>query len=205
MVVSAREGYRAWASTYDDGANPVTSLLNRHLEEFVGDTRGKRVVDVGCGTGRWVSRFGGVGLDLSWEMLARCSGSVVHGDARALPFRDGCADIVLCALMLGYVWPVGDVMREMARVARSGGCVIGADLCPGVGWRRTFGSRGEGIEIENREYALAELEVEGLRFEDSRELFLGDEERRIYEGAGRMDLFERVKENPVLWMRRWRR
>ena len=28
-------------------------------------SRGQRVVDVGCGTGRWVSRFGGVGVDIS--------------------------------------------------------------------------------------------------------------------------------------------
>jgi SAM-dependent methyltransferase len=199
MTVSAREGYRAWAATYDDAPNPVTSLLNRHLEEFVGDTRGKCVVDVGCGTGRWVSRLGAVGVDLSFEMLARGNGRVAQGDARALPFRDGVADVVLCTLMLGYVWPVGDVMKEMARVAR--GVVIVADLYPGVGWKRTFGS----VEIENREYSLGELEVEGLRLENSRELFFGNEERGIYQSAGRMDLFERVKANPVLWMRRWRR
>jgi len=199
MTVSAREGYRAWAATYDDAANPVTSLLNRHLEEFVGDTRGKRVVDVGCGTGRWVSRFGAVGVDLSFEMLARGPRRVTQGDARALPFRDACADVVMCALALGYVWPVGDVMRELTRISR--GVVIAADLWPGVGWKRTFGS----VEIENREYLLEELDVEGLVLEDARELFLGDEERRIYASAGRMDLFERVKRNPVLWMRRWRR
>jgi len=203
MMVSAREGYRAWAATYDDAANPVTSLLNRYLEEFVGDTRGKCVIDVGCGTGRWVSRLGAVGVDLSFEMLARGNGRLAQGDARALPFRDGAADVVLCTLMLGYVWPVGDVMREMARVA--GGLVIAADLYPGAGWKRTFGPRGESIEIENREYSLGELAVEGLRLEEARELFFGDEERRIYESSGRMDLFDRVKGNPVLWMRRWRR
>jgi SAM-dependent methyltransferase len=201
MVVSAREGYRAWAASYDDSPNPITSLLNRSLEGFAGDVAGLRVVDVGCGTGRWVSRFGGVGVDLSFEMLRRAAGRVAQGDARALPFRDASADVVLCTLMLGYVWPVRQVMREMRRIARVGGIVIAADLCPGFGWKRTFGE----VEIENREYSLKELDVEGLRLEGARELFFGDEERAIYEGAGRMDLFERVRMNPVLWMRRWRR
>jgi SAM-dependent methyltransferase len=205
MPVSAREGYRAWAATYDDAPNPVTSLLNRHLEEFAGDAGGKRVVDVGCGTGRWVSRFGGVGVDLSFEMLRRAEGRVAQADARALPFPDASADVVLCTLMLGYVWPVRQVMREMRRVARVGGVVVAADLCPGFGWKRTFGPRGESVEIENREYSLKELDIDGLRLEGARELFLGDEERSIYQGAGRMDLFERVRMNPVLWMRRWRR
>lgn len=206
MAVSAREGYRAWASSYDDSANPITSLLNRHLEEFVGDTRGKRVVDVACGTGRWVRRFGGVGVDLSSEMLARCSGRVVQGDARALPFRDACADVVLCTLALGYVWPVADAMLEMRRIAR--GVVIAADLHPlamAAGWKRTFDCAGETVEIENRAHSFEDLAVEGMVLDEARDLYFGDEERAIYESAGRRDLFERVKGIPALWMRRWRR
>jgi ubiquinone/menaquinone biosynthesis C-methylase UbiE len=201
MTVTAREAYRAWAATYDDAPNAVTSLLNRNLEKFVGDTRGKRVVDVGCGTGHWVKRLGGIGVDLSFEMLTHAHGRVAQADALALPLRDASADIALCALTLAYVWPVSQVIEEMRRIVRPGGVIVAADLQPGAGWKRTFGS----VEIENREYSLAELDLEGLTLEESRQLFFGDQERAIYESAGRMDLFERVRMNPVLWMRRWRR
>ena len=205
MILTAREAYRMWAATYDEAPNPVTSLLNRHLEEFAGDVRGKRVVDVGCGTGRWISRFGGVGLDISHEMLERCPGRVVQGDARALPFRDASADLVLCTLMLGYVWPVSNVMRELRRVVRVGGRVIAADLHPRGRWKRTFKDGGQTIEIESREYSVDQLNVAGLALEESRDLFFGEPERQIYWNAGRPDLLDQVTETPVLWLRRWRR
>jgi SAM-dependent methyltransferase len=205
MILTAREAYRVWAATYDDAPNPVTWLLNRHLEEFAGDVRGKRVLDVGCGTGRWISRFGGVGLDISHEMLERCPRRAAQGDARALPFRDASADLVLCTLMLGYVWPVSEVMRELHRVVRVGGRVIAADLHPAGGWKRTFDDGGRTVEIENREYSLGQLNIAGLVLDESRNLFFGEPERQIYSNAGRPDLFDQVRETPVLWMRRWRK
>ena len=71
-LVCACEAYRRWAATYDGAPNAIVSLVDRSLD--LGDTRGRRVIDVACGTGRWVERTGGIGVDLSFEMLAR-SGS----------------------------------------------------------------------------------------------------------------------------------
>jgi SAM-dependent methyltransferase len=100
---------------------------------------GELVLDAGCGTGLTVRGYGRPGvrvvaLDLSpaslrrlREELAGAEVAPVRGDLRALPFADGTFDRVLCANALqqvpGEEWRA-QVVRELARVARSGGKVV---------------------------------------------------------------------------------
>ena len=53
-VVSAREGYRQWARSYDAEPNALLALEKRCLEPLLPCARGLDVVDLGCGTGRWL-------------------------------------------------------------------------------------------------------------------------------------------------------
>jgi SAM-dependent methyltransferase len=191
MLDSAREGYRRWATTYDDAPNPILSLVDRNLKIPRG-----LVIDVACGTGR----RGGIGVDLSMEMLARSKGEVAQADARRLPFATGVADVTLCILALGYISPVRTVMEEMRRITRPGGVIIASDVA--AGWKRAFRQGGAVYEIETYAYSFDDLDV-GLTLEESRELYFGEPERLIYAQAGRLDLFQ--PEIPALWMRRWRR
>src|ERR1700681_3201446 len=78
--VSPPEAYRLWAATYDDEPNPILCLVDRNLK-----IPGGLVIDVACGTGR----RGGIGVDLSMEMVARSSGPAAQADARQLPFAGG--------------------------------------------------------------------------------------------------------------------
>ena len=112
-LVSPEEGYRRWAPTFDTSPNPIVALEARHLEASLSGVSGKRVVDVWCGTGRWldwITKRGAraVGCDSSAEMLRearrKVGGIVVQGDALQLPFATGIADIVLCTLSLGYLF-----------------------------------------------------------------------------------------------------
>ena len=89
------------------------------------------VLDLACGSGpmsRLLAQPGRtvVGLDLSAEELAlaaeRGPGPWVRGDALALPFRDGSVDVVTSSLGLVVVTPLADVLREVVRVLRPGGC-----------------------------------------------------------------------------------
>jgi ubiquinone/menaquinone biosynthesis C-methylase UbiE len=207
MLVSAQEGYRQWAATYDASPNPIVALEARYLSEWLRGARGKRVIDVGCGTGRWIERVGGVGVDLSREMLAQCSaaGRVAQADALRLPFASQVADVVLCTLSLGYLWPARAALEEMMRVARSGGAVIVTDVHPQAircGWKHSFRD-GQGVyEIENRPYSLEDLPREGL--EDVKELFFGEPERPIFERAGKLEFFEESCRIPAVWMLKWR-
>lgn len=103
---------------------------------LLGDVRGRRVLEIGCGSApcsRWLLREGAdvVALDLSGRMLAhaaelnRSTGLAVpllQGEAGALPFADASADVVCSAFGgLPFVADVEGTLREVARVLRPGG------------------------------------------------------------------------------------
>jgi SAM-dependent methyltransferase len=193
VKTSPAEGYRLWARTYDDAPNAIVSLVDRHLEIPSG-----LVIDVACGTGRWVERTGGFGVDTSVEMLARRPGRVAQADARQLPFADGAADVALCILALGYIWPAEAAIAELHRITRPGGLIVAADLHPAAiaaGWTRSFRDGGVSYEIENRPY----------RPEGAVDLYFGEPERALYERAGKAEIADEVRRIPAVWMKRWRR
>jgi SAM-dependent methyltransferase len=99
--------------------------------------RGEDVLDVGCGTGvagRAARAAVGpdatvVGIDVNRHMLdvARAMTHDVEfreGDARQLPVRDHCFDVVLCAHTLQFLADRPRVCRQLARVTRRGGRVV---------------------------------------------------------------------------------
>ena len=85
--------------------------------ERVAPLRGKRVIDLGTGTGRIPLLIGGlaaqvVGLDLHRDMLRqhaaqrRLQGgrwSLIQGDMRRLPFRAAWADVVTAGWAIGHL------------------------------------------------------------------------------------------------------
>lgn len=112
---------------------------------LLGDIRGQRVLELGCGAAagaRWLRAAGAraVGLDLSAGMLrhARVAGDrtgvrvpLVQADALALPFRDGCFDTVCTAFgAVPFVADSAALMREVARVLRPGGRFVFAVTHP---------------------------------------------------------------------------
>jgi SAM-dependent methyltransferase len=207
MLVSPQEGYRQWAQTYDQSPNPMVALETRYVAEWIEVQPGECLIDVGCGTGRWIKSTGGIGVDLSREMLERTQavGRIVQGDALRLPFASGIADIVLCSLTLGYLFPARAAVNEMRRVARPGGLVIVSDVHPEAirrGWKHSFRSGPLIYEIENRPYSIDDLPLEGL--EETRAVFFGEPERPIFQRAGKAGYFDEACRIPALWMLKWR-
>jgi 2-polyprenyl-6-hydroxyphenyl methylase/3-demethylubiquinone-9 3-methyltransferase len=103
------------------------------MRALLGDVRGRRVLDVGCGAGfltNFLAAAGCVvsGLDQSADSLdvARrhdATGSVEYrvGDAFALPYADGSFDCVCMMDFLEHVDPPWKAVAEAARVLRAGG------------------------------------------------------------------------------------
>src|SRR6185436_14705264 len=71
--------YNDWAETYDTDQNRTRDLAAEVLRKTTIDFGGRRVIEVGCGTGRnteWLAERVGeageiVGLDFSEQMLAK--------------------------------------------------------------------------------------------------------------------------------------
>src|SRR5690348_5069730 len=102
-----------------------------------------RVLDVGCGTGRWLRRYSSLGLeatgvDATPQMLraARARGTtapLVAGEANRLPFRDGEFDVVSDVTVIQHI-PAGlqpQALLEMTRVLKTGGRLILLELIRG--------------------------------------------------------------------------
>jgi SAM-dependent methyltransferase len=90
---------------------------------------GARFLDVGCGTGRWVRRYGelgfrATGLDVTPGMLKTArqrgtAGELVAGEAYRLPFADGAFDFVSDITVVQHIpselqlAAVGEMMRVL--------------------------------------------------------------------------------------------
>jgi ubiquinone/menaquinone biosynthesis C-methylase UbiE len=105
----------------------------RGLLERLGPLDGRRVLDLGCGKGRFAARLqdGGaevVGLDVSAAMLAGASGlDRVRGSARRLPFAGGVFDAVVAVEVFEHLGDVEAALDEVRRVLRPGGLLAVVD------------------------------------------------------------------------------
>lgn len=105
--------------------------------ENLGPLEGRRVLDLGCGKGRFgrvlASRGARVvGLDLSSAMLAeaaRLGLACVLGSARRLPFRASSFDAAIAVEVLEHLEPraVAEALGELRRVLSPGGRLVLVD------------------------------------------------------------------------------
>ncbi len=221
-ILPAREAYQYWAETFDQGT-PILALESRVLAPVLSNVSpaiaGRRFLDIGCGTGRWLEwalHRGALatGTDLSIEMLRQAArkpalgGNVVQADAMLSPFRDASADVVLCALVIGHMQPVPQAMAALARLAAPGARVIITDFHPDAlrrGWKRTFRSGADTIELESDPYSIDELRHPDLELEHFREIPFGEEERHFFEAAGKAAWFDENRDQPAILIASYRR
>lgn len=220
MAVAAAEGYRLWSETYDETPNPLLALETRMLGARLGDLGGRRVLDAGSGTGRWMAhahRAGALvfGVDLCHEMVLQAErkpglhGRTALADIRAIPMREGAAELAICSFTLGYLESIDAVFRELARVSRR---VVVSDLHPEAvraGWTRSFRARDGVHELEHYEHTAIELDEAarraGLAKEWRVEAPFGENERPVFQRAGKEALFERVRNVPAVLVTAWNR
>jgi SAM-dependent methyltransferase len=145
-----------------------------------------RVLDVGCGDGRHIAtaaRRGcvAVGLDYDASELrkarTRLDGACVDlivGDATRLPFRDAAFNAVICTETLEHLPDDASAIREIARVLRRGGSLLGAvpsHFTELLFWKLSHAySRTPGghVRIYRPRRLAASLARGGLRLDDVR-------------------------------------
>jgi SAM-dependent methyltransferase len=143
-VKAGYETPEAWSS----GPDRVYEALSMAVvAERSSALRGRRVLDLGAGTGatsRAVRAVGGrpVAVDASWEMLAH--GRVdrppaIVGDGCAVPLADGAVGATVAAFVLSHVEDPEGLLREVGRVTAPGGTVIVVSFA-GTGTRATVGT-----------------------------------------------------------------
>ncbi|MCL2427935.1 MAG: class I SAM-dependent methyltransferase [Alphaproteobacteria bacterium] len=136
---AVRQAYRRWASVYDSSFGSVSARSRRRAAEAVNALPGKRVLEVGVGTGLALAHYAPdrriTGIDLSAEMLARARERVAREglanvevllemDAEAMDFPDGAFDIAAAMFVASVVPHPRRLMAEMRRVVCRGGHLL---------------------------------------------------------------------------------
>jgi SAM-dependent methyltransferase len=151
------ESLRGWqdsATAYiafqDAGDRNRTLLLDPIMLELCGDVRGQRMLDLGCGEGRFcrmlAERRAGVhGIDVIAQMArtARARGTAddayALASAESLPFADATFDLTVSYVTLVDIVEYAAAICEAARVLRPGGRFVVANLnfvTASQGWQR---------------------------------------------------------------------
>jgi malonyl-CoA O-methyltransferase len=186
-ILSTREGYDLWATVYDDDGNPLIALEKPWMERLVGEVRGRKVLDIGCGTGRHAICFAAAGalveaLDFSPLMLEKARHKAegleinfrAHDLTQRLPFEDELFDGVVCALVLDHIPDLDGIFSEMRRVCRKTGWIVVSVMHPALmlrGVQARFRDPVTGREIrpascphQLSDYVMAAARA-GLRFD----------------------------------------
>jgi ubiquinone/menaquinone biosynthesis C-methylase UbiE len=213
------DAYALWAQTYDTNPNPLLVLEERKLLPLLPRLEGKFVLDVACGTGRWLNLLlargagHGVGFDLSHEMLTQAQRKqalregLVRADCTAIPVATQIADLAICSFAASYVADLNLLGSELSRVLRQEGRLILTDFHPSAlerGWRRTFRHDGEVFEIANSQFSIKHLcktfEEHGLKLERMISPSFGETERPIFKKCGKEHLFEASQAGPAIFI-----
>jgi len=139
-----------------------TDTFTEFLVETLRPRAGKRILDVGCGTGiaevslarMRLSQVELFGVDLLVERVKAAAAttrgvnahvSYAAADAARLPFGDGVFDSTYCVAVLQHIRDVGDAVGELARVTREGGRLLVVE--PDNAARYWFSSVPSGMDV----------------------------------------------------------
>lgn len=208
-LVSPDEGYARWAPLYDTSLNPLLAREERYLAPLLRNVHRRKILDLACGTGRWIEKIlsqGGVtsavGFDCSAPMLRvanqkrQLTGKLARAACESLPFRTEAFDLAICSFALGHVDGLECMTRELARVMRVGSDVFVSDLHPEAyarGWRVGFRNSTAAFQIEmiprSSETVVHAFSSTGFECLKYQSLHLGDAEKAIFESAGKSGAF----------------
>jgi cytosine/adenosine deaminase-related metal-dependent hydrolase/ubiquinone/menaquinone biosynthesis C-methylase UbiE len=214
------EGYRLWANTYDNECNPMLSLEQRILEPLLPSLAGLDVIDLGCGTGRWLNTLKDkkarslLGVDFSPEMLrvARSkldsAANIECADCENASLQNSSADLILCNFVLSYVEGAAKLLEIAGQALRPGGSLFITDIHPqtsaDLNWRRGVNVQQTFQEIRTQHRTIREVIGLCQKVKLRVALFIqqpfGDEERRTFEKNGKVEYFDRICERPAIYV-----
>ncbi len=148
-MTDARVNYDQIAPIYDQRYT-VSQFegIAAALRSLTRDTGAERILEVGCGTGRWLAELQPVirqvyGMDLSLGMLQQAkqrpeSLSLICGHASHLPFPDAGFDLIFCVNAFHHFSQPRAFISEARRLLRPGGALAVMGMDPHAGRDRWY-------------------------------------------------------------------
>ncbi len=186
--------------------------------------KSERMLDLACGTGRWLAKLAtqskksGVGIDGSASMLrvarqkSALVGKLAEATSESLPFASGVFDFAICSFALGAYSGTLAYDPRIGASHGSGGSFFITDLHPDAyeqGWRVGFRDNAGSAQIELAPRSAGEI-VEsfywnGFECLEQTPLWLGEPEKPIFEQAGKAESFENACSVPAVLALQFRR
>jgi SAM-dependent methyltransferase len=164
-----------WTELPDD---PEPWAWQRRRALLLSEARaGERVLDLGCGAGRFVAalRDAGadpVGVDLADAALQRARRNVPGADFRPMtdeiPLEDASVDLVWCSEVLEHVPDTAGLLSEVRRVLKTGGRLLATTpshdlprrvLIALLRWEEHFDPLGQHVRFYSRRSLSRTLET----------------------------------------------
>jgi cytosine/adenosine deaminase-related metal-dependent hydrolase/ubiquinone/menaquinone biosynthesis C-methylase UbiE len=217
--------FAAWAEVYDQQANPLLSLEERYLARLLPECKARHVLDVGCGTGRWLTRLARcepaslLGMDSSARMLDLAQAkqlpntALQYGALPSLPVPSASADLILASFVMSYVEDLGRTAAELARVTRANGDLFISDMHPetsvALGWKRGFDANGQSFRLTTQTWPLTRLIEEftsnGFSLAAHIEPHFEKPERALFLARGKEEAWQQAAGMPAIYMLHLRR
>lgn len=176
-IMGVQEGYDLWSEFYDEEANVLILLEQRHLYPQLKSRNYQAILDCGCGTGRlaiWLREHFPLstisGADFSEGMLnkAREKGkekAITWHNAdlnRHFPFEDNQFDLIVSSLVIEHIKAMETFFAGIKRVASPGSDIFITGLHPtmhllGISARFKNREKTADIHPESRCHSLSDI------------------------------------------------
>ena len=203
----------------------MLSLEKRYLEPLLPPAAGLDVVDLGCGTGRWLEILKAgdprnlLGIDPSIEMLRQArrklkgAATLLCTDGGAAPLAPGSADLVLGNFVLSYVADAAAFLCNARTALRGNGTIFITDVHPktnaALHWRRGVRDEDGFQEIQTFERSIDSVidlcENAGLQVCARLEPCFGEAEWELFAAAEKVNYFDQAEGYPAIYILQCRR
>lgn len=166
------KGYDILASEYDTMPNVVIDSEENDFYKLIGNVKNKKILDVGCGTGRYsipLAKKGAEveGIDISPGMLRKARRKVKRKNLKIkfkksgmtnLPYEDNSFDLVISSLAIDHVKDFDKAIKEMTRVCKNKGHIIISTIHPSIYYKKAqFETTKRMIVINKYPRSIAEF------------------------------------------------
>jgi ubiquinone/menaquinone biosynthesis C-methylase UbiE len=217
----AGPAYDLWAENYDH--QPGNLMLD--LDEIIFgrllagmDIKGKKVADIGCGTGRhWQKILQQQpaqlsGFDVSAGMLRKLQQKFPQADTQLIGdnllsnIPTHSFDVVISTLTVAHIKDIDEAMLSWCRIIKDGGDILITDFHPDVlamGGKRTFKHDGRHIAVRNFVHDLAHIKavftLSNCEVICEERIVIDESLKHYYSKQNALHVYDKFKGMPIIY------